>query len=290
MKSMTGFGRAERSADGVSVSLQVSSVNRKNLEVICILPKEYQRLERAVVDSAKARVGRGRLQYSVEIRDERNDSGGLPSDAQIDAGIERIKSIAKRHGGSESVDTQTVVELARLLESEPEALPEELVERLLLECSEAALDELIAMRSREGAALKDDLSSRCSCLADIVSEIESLIPEMLAKHRENLYSRLEQAGLEIDLDDERVLKELALFADRCDLSEEMTRLESHLEQFGELIEKDEPVGRSMEFLIQEIARETNTTGSKSCSVEVSKRSLAMKNELERIREQVANVE
>jgi uncharacterized protein (TIGR00255 family) len=101
---------------------------------------------------------------------------------------------------------------------------------------------------------------------------------------------LEQSGLDLDLDDERVLKEIALFADRSDLSEEITRLESHFAQFADLLEKTEPVGRSIEFLVQEIAREINTTGSKSCSIEISKHVLAMKNELERIREQVANVE
>ncbi len=113
---------------------------------------------------------------------------------------------------------------------------------------------------------------------------------MVNKHRENLLGRLEQAGLEIDVEDERVLREIALFADRCDVSEEITRLDSHLGQFSDLLDKDEPVGRSIEFLIQEIAREINTIGSKSSSIDVSKAALSLKNELERIREQVANVE
>lgn len=287
---MTGFGRAERSSDGVAVSLQVSSVNRKNLEVVCVLPKEFQSLERAVVERAKAEIGRGRVQFSVEIRDERNESGGLPSDEQMDAAINRIKAISSRHGGASSLDTATITSLAQLLESEPSRLPEDIVKSHLLECADAALKELVSMRSKEGAALEQDLRSRCRSMMNTVEDIKKEAPSMLSKHRDNLYSRLEQAGLEIDLDDERVLKELALFADRCDLSEEMTRLDSHFEQFMCLLEKDEPVGRSLEFLIQEIARETNTTGSKSCSIEVSKSALALKNELERIREQVANVE
>lgn len=287
---MTGFGRSEQSENGVSVTVQVSSVNRKNLEVLCVLPKEFQHLERTVIDKARQRAGRGRFQFSVDIRDDRNELGGLPSDAQIDAGISRLKSIAERHGGSSEVDAGTIVALAKMLESEAIALPGEVVEKLLMDCAELALDELVAMRVREGAALKEDLKTRCRNMADTVSVIRELAPEMVSKHRENLYSRLEQAGLEVDVSDERVLKELALFADRCDLSEEITRLESHFAQFSDLLKKDEPVGRSIEFLIQEIAREINTTGSKSCSIEVSKCSLALKNELERIREQVANVE
>jgi len=290
MRSMTGFGRSERSESGVSVAVQVSSVNRKNLDIICVLPKEFQHLERKVTDRARERVGRGRLQFSVEIRDERNELGGLPSDAQIDAGVARLKRLAERYGGSGEIDARTIVNLAGLLEAEASVLPGEMVEKLLLDCSKSALEDLLGMREREGEALRGDLKSRCRKMADTVEAVRKFAPEMVAKHRENLYSRLEQAGLELDVSDERVLKEIALFADRSDVSEELTRLKSHLEQFSGSLEKDEPVGRSLEFIIQEIAREINTIGSKSCSIDISKCSLEMKNELERIREQVANVE
>jgi len=290
MKSMTGFGRAERSSNGVAVALQVSSVNRKTLEVVCSLPKEFQQLERAVVERTRSRAGRGRFQYSVEIRDERSEATGLPSDEQIDAALDRVKNVVERAGGDYSVDAQTVVDLARLLDGETASLPEEIVEELLLDCVDAALNELVAMRDQEGDALQSDLSSRCTEMSNTLNSIKAIAPEMVAKYRENLHARLEQSGLDLDLDDERVLKEIALFADRSDLSEEITRLESHFAQFADLLEKTEPVGRSIEFLVQEIAREINTTGSKSCSIEISKHVLAMKNELERIREQVANVE
>lgn len=290
MKSMTGFGRSEQSDSGVSVSVQVSSVNRKNQDIMCVLPKEFQHLERQVVEKAKKQIGRGRVQFSIELKDERNESAGLPSDAQIDAGIDRLKRITERHGGSSEISPQVVVDLAKLLESEASVLPAEIVERLLMKCSDTALDELVAMREREGTALEEDLRSRCITMKDTIETVRKMAPEMVSKHRENLYSRLEQAGLEIDIDDERVLKEIALFADRCDVSEEITRLDSHLVQFADLLQKDEPVGRSIEFLIQEIAREINTIGSKSSSIDVSKCALSLKNELERIREQVANVE
>ena len=290
MKSMTGFGRAERSSDGISVSLQVSSVNRKNMEVVCSLPKEFQHLERKVVEATRARAGRGRFQFSLEIRNERNASVGLPSDAQIDAGLDRLKYVLKRRGLADTIDATTIVNLAKLIEAETPKLPEKVVEQLLLGCVEAALDELVEMRAQEGAALKLDLGTRCQSILDTILKIKVMAPGMVAKYRENLYGRLAQSGLEIDLDDERVLKEIALYSDRSDISEEMTRLDSHFEQFVELLNKDEPVGRSIEFLVQEIGREINTTGSKSCSIEISKNVLAMKNELERIREQVANVE
>ena len=290
MKSMTGFGRAERIAQGVTVTVQVSSVNRKNLEVICSLPKEFQSLERKIVEQAKQAVGRGRLQFSIDVRDTNGGRAGLPSDAQIEAGIARVKDLAQRNGGSAEIGATTIVDLMGLLEPEPGSIPEELVAALLKDCVEDALQGLVAMRSSEGAALKSDLAVRCKNLMDILEAIKVIAPEMVSVHRENLVSRLKQANLEIDSEDERVLKEIALFADRCDISEEITRLESHFDQFNDLLDKVEPVGRSLEFIVQEFAREINTTGSKSCSIEVSKRILELKNELERIREQVANVE
>ncbi|MEM9158758.1 MAG: YicC/YloC family endoribonuclease [Verrucomicrobiota bacterium] len=290
MKSMTGFGRAERSKDGLVVALQISSVNRKNLEVFCTLPKEFQQLERKVTEIVRSKATRGRFQFSLEIRNDETAATGLPSDAQVDGAMARLKAISERLGIPYEVSTDTIVDVAKLLDTDGGELPEDEVEALLLEATEAAMVDLVAMREKEGTALKEDLRERSENLATLVAEIKEHAPSMVLKQRENLMSRLQQAGLELDLDDERVLKEIAIFADRCDISEELTRLESHFEQFGSLLDKEEAVGRSIEFLVQEIGREINTTGSKACLIEISRCVMSLKNELERIREQVANVE
>jgi len=287
---MTGFGRAERSADGVTVALQISSVNRKNLEIVCSLPKELQFLERKVTDVARNRVSRGRLQFSVEIRNEEGGVAGLPSDESLAAAVGYLKRNAEKHSVLFELNTQALVDLASMIEAEAGSLPEETVEALLLETTSEAMNQLIAMREQEGTALKSDLSERVVRLKKLVGELGIVAPDMVAKHRENLLVRLEQANLELAADDERVLKEISIFADRCDISEELTRLDSHFEQFGQMLEKEGAIGRSIEFLVQEIGREINTSGSKSCSIEASKLVLGMKNELERIREQIANVE
>jgi len=287
---MTGFGRAERSADGVTVALQISSVNRKNLEIVCSLPKELQFLERKVTDVARNRVSRGRLQFSVEIRNEEGGVAGLPSDESLAAAVGYLKRNAEKHSVLFELNTQALVDLASMIEAEAGSLPEETVEALLLETTSEAMNQLIAMREQEGTALKSDLSERVVRLKELVGELGIVAPDMVAKHRENLLVRLEQANLELAADDERVLKEISIFADRCDISEELTRLDSHFEQFGQMLEKEGAIGRSIEFLVQEIGREINTSGSKSCSIEASKLVLGMKNELERIREQIANVE
>ena len=290
MKSMTGFGRDERNANGVTVALQVSSVNRKNLEVVCSLPKEVQFLERKVSDIARKYVSRGRLQFSVEIRNEENGVAGLPSDDSLAAAVSYLKRNAEKHGTSFDLDTRMLVDLASMIEAEAGSLPEDTVEELLVNAANAALEQLVAMREQEGLALKSDLVDRCRNLKKLVKELRKVAPDMVAKHRENLLARLEQADLDLSSDDERVLKEIAIFADRCDITEELIRLDSHFEQFAQLLETEGAVGRSIEFLVQEIAREINTSGSKSCSIEASKLVLVMKNELERIREQIANVE
>ncbi len=290
MKSMTGFGRCELAEEGVAISLQVSSVNRKNLEVICSLPKDLQRLERPLQDQVRAVASRGRFQFSIDLRLDGAANAALPSDQQIDDALVRLRSVARRHGAEIVVDGPLLVQLAGLIEGDLPEIPDEVAERLLAKACETALQELVAMRAREGAVLKIDLSARIENLNTLVGKIEQLAPSMVGKHRENLLARLEQAGLELDTSDERVLREIALYADRCDISEEITRLQSHFEQFGQLIEKDEAVGRPLEFLLQEVGREINTCGSKSSSIEVSRLVMEIKNELERLREQVANVE
>ncbi len=290
MKSMTGFGRAESGSNGIVVSAQVSSVNRRNFEAICSLPKEFQHLERKVVELTRGVAARGRFQFSIEIRDETGAASGLPSEDQLASAIKRLKEIAIKNDVSFSLDTLGLIELSRLIEAEPASISDDTVEKSLLEAAKGALDKLVSMRIQEGGTLQSDLKARGNRLRELVVKVREVAPGMLEKHRENLLSRLEQAGLTISTDDERVLKELALFADRCDISEELTRLESHFEQFEQLLDKEEAVGRSLEFLVQEVAREINTTGSKSSSIEVSRLVLEMKNELERIREQVANVE
>lgn len=287
---MTGFGRCEVAEDGVVVSLRVSSVNRKNLEVVCSLPKELQQLDRQVQERVRKIAARGRFQFSLEVRQDGAATGGLPSDEQMDAAIDRLKSIAARHKADFKVDADLLVQVSRLLEREAEELPEKTAEKLLFQAVDTALGELVEMREKEGSALKVDLETRRQNLVTLVSQVKEQAPGMVSKYRENLLARLEQGGLELDVNDDRVLREIALFADRCDISEEITRLDSHFEQFAELIEKDEAIGRPLEFLLQEVGREINTSGSKASSIEVSRLVLDMKNELERIREQVANVE
>ena len=153
-----------------------------------------------------------------------------------------------------------------------------------------ALDELIKMRQREGKHLAKDLIHRLKVIRREIKSVRSLFPDVVKKYRAALFDRIEKAGLDLPLDDERLLKEVSIFADRSDVSEELTRLESHLAQFAHLLRKNEPVGRTLEFITQEIARELNTLGAKANDAAISQHVVACKAELEKIREQIQNLE
>jgi len=291
MNSMTGFGRAERSGGGLRVAAQASSVNRRSFEAVCSFGKDYLWLERKAVELVRSRVARGRVQVAVEIVDERRGSSAFPSDEVMDAAVQRLERLAARRKIPAAIDAPLLVALAQLAVEEPERPAEASVEPLLLEALEEALEGLAAMRAAEGEALRADLRERLARLRSGLEGVEAASEGMVEAHRERLFARLKQSGLDLDLDDERVLKEVALFADRSDISEELTRLRSHLDQFETLLDKEgEPVGRPLEFLLQEIGREVNTLGSKASAIEATRGVIEMKKELERIREQAANVE
>jgi len=290
MKSMTGFGRASRVEQNWETVVQASSVNRKSLEVAVSMPRAWQWLEPEIARQVRAVVRRGRIQISIECKSVRTASGVAVDEADLDGVIAQLRDFADRRGLTFEPDASFLLRLALNRGDDVSSPGEDLLADLIRPVLAEALEALVTMREREGAALKADLIDRVLRLrtltAGIAKDAENSVPD----HRAALMQRLSQAGLELDLNDERVLKEIALFADRCDITEELTRLASHLDQLEELGRSDDPVGRTMEFLLQEISREINTVGSKSNRLEIARQVIEFKNELERIREQVQNVE
>jgi len=188
------------------------------------------------------------------------------------------------------LDAQALLAIIKALDSSEE-LPEwPEVMPVVAQALKAALSAFNEMRATEGAALEADIRARLDAIALWCARIQQDSQGTVARYRELLLERLQKAGLELDLSDERVLKELALFADRCDITEELTRLESHLAQFAQTLSRPEPVGRKLDFICQELNRETNTIGSKANNLDVTRHVIEIKNELERIREQVQNIE
>ncbi len=290
MRSMTGYGGGLASQPPLAIAVEVSSVNRRNLEIAVTVPREWQALEKRVTDRARERFTRGKLSITIRV-DRDDDEAGLSWDeAEVKNVVERLKQTAGNLGVPFDPGGDALIRLV-LSQAGATDLPEL---DTCLDAAQKAVDDaftqLLQMREREGAALRTDLQQRLGRLGEAHDAITEDAPGSVERYREVLFQRLRQAGLEIDLDDERVLREIALFADRCDISEELTRLRSHLDQGLSMLDEGEPVGRKLDFLCQEIHRELNTIGSKANNLSITRTVIEAKNELERFREQVQNVE
>lgn len=289
MQSMTGIGRGSAAAEGWEIAVQVSSVNRKTLEVALSAPREWQGFEPEITAAVRAKATRGRVQVVLETRGP--GSVGLTwDDAVVEGLIDRLTVFAAKRDMPFSVTPDMLLAITQASRTERASLELEKALALIRPALEAALIEFAASREREGAALRKDLQERAAKLSSWVEELAARTAGATQNYRENLLGRLRAAGLELDLNDERVLKEIALFADRIDITEEVTRLRSHLEHLAQMLTASEPVGRKMEFLLQEVGREIHTIGSKANDIEASRLVIEFKNELERIREQAQNVE
>ncbi|MGF1449309.1 MAG: YicC/YloC family endoribonuclease [Opitutales bacterium] len=287
---MTGYGGGSASQPPLAIGVEVSSVNRRNLEVALTVPREWQALEKRVTEQARERFVRGKISVAIRV-DRDNDSAGLSwDDAELTRTLERLKQTAHTLGLPFEPDVDALIRLV-LSQAGGTDLPElEPFQNIVEQAVDEAFAQLLQMRTNEGAALRADLEQRLGRLGEAHDAISEDAPGSVERYREVLFQRLRQAGLEIDLQDERVLREIALFADRCDISEELTRLRSHLDQGLSMLDESEPVGRKLDFLCQEIHRELNTIGSKANNLSITRTVIEAKNELERFREQVQNVE
>ena len=287
MKSMTGFGRGEAADGGTTFRVEVSSVNRKQADIAVNLPRDLSDLELPLRKRVGEAVSRGRV--TVRVHADSADGGGGKRLVVDEALVGQYKEELGKLGLEqlEAADLLRAPGVFSLEDTPPDpegALP------VITQALEIALAAFETMRSTEGKTLEDDMKARLATVRALGDEVRAIAPEVVTRYRENLLRRLGEAGLEIDLDDERVLKEVAVFAERCDITEELTRLESHLEQFASYMASGEPVGREMDFLSQELNREVNTIGSKANNADIAKRVVTAKAEIEKVREQVQNIE
>ena len=290
MHSMTGFGRGTHATERVVIRVEASSVNRKQGEVHFFMPRDLAELEPRLRKHVLGRITRGRININVNLEHPSGAGGGI----RVDMGKARALKAAftRLSDGLEQELTPGSTDYLRapdIFVFEEDYQVEEIWAALQPALDEA-LDSLIEMRAEEGADLQVELERILAALEALTHEIEEHAPSVVTAHRENLLRRLRDADLDLDPDDERVLKEIALFADRCEITEELTRLRSHFRKFHSYIESAGVVGRSMDFLCQEINREFNTIGSKANDASLAQLVVTAKTELEKIREQVQNIE
>jgi len=291
MRSMTGFGRAQIQFQNDIITLELASVNKRNLEVLLSSPKEWQAFEIHASQKVKSKIYRGRIRISVSIEQQSGKTSSLFNKDQLGYDFSEFKKLLQEYGTSIEIKGETILELLKLRNSnDSHAIPITEVDEILDGLLSDALEKLLEMKNQEGNALRRDMSGRVSHIAKLVSKIESESLNIAHEWKEKLFQRLSNAGLQIDLDDERVLKEITIFAEKSDISEEITRLNSHILQLHTTFEQPESIGRKIEFLLQEIGRELNTICSKSTKIQCTQIALDARNELEKLREQALNVE
>jgi uncharacterized protein (TIGR00255 family) len=287
---MTGYGRGQAASNGVKISVEVNSVNRKQSDVTVNLPRELSDLEPRIRDAVNARVSRGRLNVSVTCATSGASAKVALDEALAKSYYRAMLDLQKDLKVAGEITIETILRAPGVLHPVEEKISEDAAWRDIDVALADALDELVKMREREGKHLAKDLIKRLKLVRQSLRKIRQLHPVVAKKYRQTLQERLQKAGLEQPIDEERIAKEIIFFADKSDVSEELTRLDSHFAQFAHHLRRNEPVGRTLDFMIQEIYREFNTLGAKASDAEISQLVITCKSEMEKIREQVQNIE
>ncbi|HYH98141.1 YicC/YloC family endoribonuclease [Hyalangium sp.] len=291
LKSMTGFGAGRARVGDEEFSVELRSLNHKFCEVKTRLPRELSALEPSMSKQVKDRLARGAVDLLVK-RQTATASGTVPI---VDVALAReyaraFRELAEGLGVPANVSWEQVATQPGVMKLEEKGMDVEAATQAVQAALAQALTALEQMRQVEGEAIHADLDARLKLIEGWSREVAALAPKAVEDYRQRLAERVAELARSVTVDPQRLAQEVAVFAERTDIAEEVTRLASHLEQFRALMASSEPAGRRMDFLVQEMHREVNTTGSKSQHAEISARVVSMKAEVERIREQVQNVE
>lgn len=292
ISSMTGFGAAECCENGVSYRVEIRSVNNRYFKASTKLPEHLQRFEGEIDKQLRGRMGRGSISYSLKVKDE-----NAPTSVEINkAALGRYVSVLAQVAAEHKLAS---IDLAGLLDfpgvCEPVEMNEDLLAaqlKIVQRLTNEAIDRLLTMRRTEGEALERDLAEQCAGIRDRIAQVAERSPLVVDEYHKRLRARVQQLmeTSSVELDHDALVREVAIFAERCDVNEELSRLASHLDQFAELCAAPEETGRKLDFLAQEMLREANTIGSKASDAQVSRHVVEIKASIDRIKEQVQNVE
>lgn len=294
MQSMTGYGRRQVSLDGREITVELKTVNHRFLDVSCRLPRPLSFSEDTLRKQLGQALRRGHVDVNVTYVNLRQDAREVRVDEglvlQYKEALLNARQIARKERSSiRDEDVAWIVAQPDVMQVTVKEEDQEAVLSLLREAVREALDDVCAMRKKEGAALKADLKLHLGEVARLRDRIAVLAPRVPLTYQEKLKARLKELGVQ-ELDEQRLAQEVALMADKCAIDEELSRLESHIAQMEEALEAKEEIGRRLDFLTQELNREVNTIGSKASDAEITKLVVAAKSEIEKLREQVQNVE
>lgn len=290
MKSMTGYGSGSASHNNLEIFVEITSVNRRNFEISISLPRDWLSIEHVISDIIRNNIVRGKINVYIKVTDFSNPSGLSFDEPSLTAILTHLQTYSKLHNIPFQPNSTLLFDILKTLNKPAQLELKDSIESAIKKATQLALTNINLMRSIEGETLSHDIHNRLNNLSNNIKFISEKSSHSVIHYRHLLLQRLKQANLEIDLDDERVLKEIALFADKCNISEELARLHSHIDQFFNVFNAQDAIGKKMDFLCQEINRELHTIGSKTNLIEVSHKIIESKNELECIREQIQNIE
>ncbi len=291
VKSMTGFGRAVKEIDGYIITVEIKSVNHRYFEFYSRCPRQYGFIDEKIKSFVNSKVSRGKIECYVGIEALNNDSADVVvNNTLASAYVKALSEIAQNYDLKIDFGASTISRFQDVLVVRKNEEDEEKIWNMVKEVADEAVSKFIEMRSVEGKKMYDDIYSRTEFILDCVSFIEERSPQTVKEYNEKLIARVHEIIGDATLDEARIIQEVAVYADKVAVAEETVRLRSHIEQLREFLASDEAVGRKMDFLVQEINREINTTGSKCCDVEIARKVVDLKAEVEKIREQIQNIE
>lgn len=288
---MTGYGRAQKLVDGMDITVEIKSVNHRYFEFSSRLPRNYGFLDEKLKSFFNSALARGKMECYVQIEAvEEPDTLISLNHSLVKGYLDAYKELADTYGIENDIKVSNISRVSDIFMVRKQAADEDRIWAAVSEVAKAALDGFVAMREREGARLRDDVLSRLDEIISNVEFIEKRSPETVAEYNEKLLDRLREMLGDAHIDEQRILTEAAIFADKIAVAEETVRLRSHISQLRSFLDSSEAIGKKMDFLVQELNREANTIGSKAQDVEIARRVVAVKAEIEKIREQIQNIE
>ena len=291
VRSMTGYGRFQQTADGMDITVEIKSVNHRYYEYSSRIPRAYGFLDDKLKSYIQRAISRGKVDVSVWIETVDAPGSDVAVNYTLADGYRRaLQELAQRYGLADDTTAGMLARFPDVLSVHRAAEDEDAVWESVRRVTDEALSRFVAMREREGARLREDILSRAATILRAVEKVEERSPQTVKEHMEKVEARMRELLGDASVDEQRLLTEAAIFADKIAVAEETVRLRSHLEQLEHMLSGDEPVGRKLDFLVQEINREANTIGSKAQDVTLARIVVDIKAEIEKIREQIQNIE
>ncbi len=291
VNSMTGYGKGIAERDGLKVTVEIKSVNHRFLDLTIKTPKAFSFAEDTIRKAMKDNFARGHFDIFVNYEDSREDRTHVVFDYSIvNAYVEASKKIASECFVQDNLNSAELLSLPDVAKTTCEEDDEELLNAIIKEATQNAIDKISVMRKSEGALMENDVMNKMATIKDIVKVIEEKAPIMVEEHFAKVKERVSEMLKDVAIDEAKLLNEVAFYTDKVCVDEEIQRLKSHLDHFNEIIKKGGACGKQLDFIVQEMNREANTCGSKCNNIDVSNQVIALKNEIEKVREQIQNIE